>query len=92
VPTALHLGVSTGIGLAATWNVAAALPNFLIQEWQLDLFANQMRVLKSPLQIERGRLCVPQANGLGIEVDEAYITAHTTEHWRIDPSGIQRVG
>jgi L-alanine-DL-glutamate epimerase-like enolase superfamily enzyme len=92
VPAALHLGVSTGIGLAATWNVAAALPNFLIQELQLDLFANQMKVLKTPLTIECGHLCVPQSCGLGVEVDESYVEAHTTEHWLVDEAGIRRAG
>lgn len=90
IPVALHLGVSTGIGLAATWQLASALPNFLIQELQLSLFANQMHVLKTPLTVEGGRLRVPLAPGLGVEVDEEYVASHACEHWRIDRVGAHR--
>ena len=34
VPVALHTGVVTSIGMAASWQVAAALPNFVVQEFQ----------------------------------------------------------
>src|SRR5690606_4652277 len=32
IPVALHLGMSLAVANAATWHVAAAIPNFYIQE------------------------------------------------------------
>jgi galactonate dehydratase len=55
-----HLGISSSIGTAATWQVAASLPHFLIQEFQLDMFEEQQKLLEKPLQVERGKLIVPQ--------------------------------
>jgi L-alanine-DL-glutamate epimerase-like enolase superfamily enzyme len=84
--TALHLGVCTGIGVAATWQVAAALPGFLVQEHQLDLFETANRVLRTPLEEMGGKLIVPLAAGLGVEVDEDAVRDLTTEHWTIRSS------
>ena len=54
VPTALHTGVCTAIGMAATWQVAAALPGVTPQEHQQDLFEAVGVVLKSPLVMRGG--------------------------------------
>jgi L-alanine-DL-glutamate epimerase-like enolase superfamily enzyme len=84
--TALHLGVCTGIGVAATWQVAAALPGFLVQEHQLDLFETANRVLRIPLEEEGGQLIVPLRPGLGVEVNEDAVRELTTEQWTIRSS------
>jgi L-alanine-DL-glutamate epimerase-like enolase superfamily enzyme len=86
-PAALHVGVSTAIGVAATWQLAAALPNFAIQEHQPDMFPAANRVLQTPLCEEGGMLRVPEGVGLGVSVDEDFIRDHATEHWTVDHRG-----
>lgn len=53
--------------LAASCQIAAAIPNFLIQEQGTRSHAN---MLKTPFEVEKGYLPVPTAPGLGIEIDE----------------------
>jgi L-alanine-DL-glutamate epimerase-like enolase superfamily enzyme len=87
VPTTLHTGVCTGVGMAATWQLMAALPDELLQEHQDDLFATACEVLTAPLERKGGRLCVPARPGIGVEVDEAAVTRASIEHWRVDANG-----
>lgn len=87
VPTTLHTGVCTGIGMAATWQVAAALPGHLPQEHQSDLFEAVSALLKTPLTTHNGKLIVPQRPGIGVEVNEEAILSMTTEHWIVDSKG-----
>jgi L-alanine-DL-glutamate epimerase-like enolase superfamily enzyme len=70
LPVALHSGVMLGPGIAASLQVAAAIPNLLFQEFQpvmLDL-ANSM--LTHPIVCQAGVFHLPAGPGLGIEVDE----------------------
>lgn len=53
--------------LAASCQVACAIPNFLIQEQGTKTHEN---MLKTPFKAEKGFLPVPTAPGLGIEFDE----------------------
>jgi galactonate dehydratase len=53
--------------LAASCQIAAAIPNFLIQEQGTKSHDN---MLKTPFKAENGFLPVPTAPGLGIEFDE----------------------
>lgn len=53
--------------LAASCQIAAAIPNFLIQEQGTRSHDN---MLKTPFKAEQGYLPVPTAPGLGIEFDE----------------------
>jgi len=92
VPTAFHIGVCTGIGMAATWHVAAAVPAVFPQEHQLDLFETANRFLRTKLVADGGLLEVPQQPGIGVEVDEDAIKAMATEHWTVDGSGHRLVG
>jgi L-alanine-DL-glutamate epimerase-like enolase superfamily enzyme len=87
VPTTLHTGVCTGVGMAATWQVAAALPGSLVQEHQHDLFDTANSVLQTPLMELRGKLQVPARPGIGVEVDEAAIARLALEHWTVDAQG-----
>ena len=87
VPTSLHTGVCTGVGMAATWQVAAALPGVLPQEHQHDLFAAANGLLEAPLEMEQGHLIVPERPGIGVVVNEAAVTAVTREHWIVDDKG-----
>jgi L-alanine-DL-glutamate epimerase-like enolase superfamily enzyme len=87
VPTALHIGVCTGVGMATTWQAAAALPGAFPQEHQHDLFETANRFLKTKLVEERGELHVPQTPGIGVEVGEEMVAENSTEHWRVDAAG-----
>jgi D-galactarolactone cycloisomerase len=87
VPTALHVGVCTGIGVAATWQVAAALPEFAIQEHQPRMLPAANRVLRNPLAEKAGMLLTPAGPGLGIDVDEDSIRANAVEHWVVTRDG-----
>ncbi len=87
VPTTLHTGVCTAIGMAATWQVAAALPGEIPQEHQHDLFEAVNALLQTPLALRSGRLLVPERPGIGVEVNEAAVVAAATEHWIVDGSG-----
>ncbi len=83
-----HVGVCTSIGTAAAWHFSASLSNFLIQEWQAQLFDSTNALLRKPLSVEGGYLVVPSDPGLGIEVDEAAVRRHAADHWEITASGI----
>jgi L-alanine-DL-glutamate epimerase-like enolase superfamily enzyme len=91
VPTTLHTGVCTGVGMAATWQLAAALPGSLPQEHQHDLFEVVSHVLKAPLTQEKGQLVVPTAPGIGVEVNEAAIESVSSAHWVVDDKGHRTV-
>jgi len=90
-PTALHVGVCTAIAVAATWQLAAALPSFKIQEHQFDLFETANLSLRTPLRERAGRLEVPTGPGLGIEVNESTVAEHSTEHWLVTAEGANRL-
>ena len=70
LPVALHVGAVTAIGQAATWQTAAALPNFYMQEFQPLMFAATNPWLTEPLNHEQGHLILPDGPGLGITMDE----------------------
>ena len=83
IPVAPHIGVCTGVGMAATWQFAASLPNFLIQEYQLDLMDGVNQILKTPLEAQDGTLIVPRLSGLGVEVNETVVLERSSEHWSV---------
>ena len=67
------------IAAAANIQLAAAIPNFLILESikTMDGFCGE--VLKTPLRWEKGDIVVPDAPGLGVELNEKVARAHP---WR----------
>lgn len=69
LPYAPHTGVSSAVTLAATIQMAAAAPNFLIYE-EMVIDNPMLRILKEPLpSVRNGYISVPSGPGLGIEVD-----------------------
>jgi D-galactarolactone cycloisomerase len=87
VPISLHTGVCTGVGMAATWQVAAALPGALPQEHQFDLFEAVSQVLQIPLELENGKLIVPTRPGIGVDVNEPAVASLSSAHWVVDEKG-----
>tara|TARA_A100001037_G_scaffold224764_1_gene202689 strand:+ start:177 stop:395 length:219 start_codon:yes stop_codon:yes gene_type:complete len=65
--------------MAATWQVAAAIPNFLIQEYQLQLLERANTILSTPLEVHGGKLIVPDRPGIGVDVDKSALATVTDE-------------
>tara|TARA_Y100000817_G_scaffold133652_1_gene104623 strand:- start:1451 stop:2635 length:1185 start_codon:yes stop_codon:yes gene_type:complete len=62
---------STTIGLAATLQVSAAIPNFLITEYFINLEEMGREIATNPFNVEDGYIQIPSAPGLGTALDEA---------------------
>lgn len=69
VAVAPHNYNSTVLGLSATVHAAATMPNFLIAEYFIP-FAEIGRQVSNQLEPENGYISLPDAPGLGIEIDE----------------------
>jgi galactonate dehydratase len=66
------------ISLAAGVQLAASIPNFLIQE-QVSLGDGY---LKQPFTVNKGYLNLPNGPGLGIELDENALEKQIGHDWR----------
>ena len=66
---------STVLAQAATVHVAATMPNFLIAECFVA-FLEQGREIARQLEIKDGYIALPEAPGLGVEIDEAALAKH----------------
>jgi len=75
-----HVGVCLGIGMAATWHLAAAIGNFQIQEHEPVIMEASNAFLDPPLREDRGALVVPAAPGLGVAVNRQALAPHVAEH------------
>lgn len=90
-PVAFHVGVGTGIGQAATWQLAAATENFLVQEHQLRIFEAMQDMFEDPLEEREGHLQVPDRPGLGIQVHENFVRKHSRAAWKITREGSRAI-
>ena len=61
---------STTIGLAATIQVAACIPNFLITEYFVNFSETGVEISVNPFRVEDGYIKIPDSPGLGLELDE----------------------
>ncbi len=70
VPVAPH-AVTSPVGMMATAQVCAAIPNFLVQEWHwidsLDLWRNWV---KEGEIIQKGFITLPERAGIGVEMND----------------------
>ena len=64
---------STTVGLAATLQIAAAIPNFLITEYFVNFEARGRDIARPGFVVQDGYITVPSTPGLGIELDEAVL-------------------
>ena len=67
---------STTLGLAATLQVSAAIPNFLITEYFVNLEDFGRDIAKTPFAVENGYIQVPDAPGIGMDLDEDRLAAY----------------
>lgn len=67
---------STAVGLAATLQLCAAIPNFLITEYFVNFTARGDEISQNPIRVENGYIRLPTAPGLGIDLDEAALAKY----------------
>lgn len=70
---------STTVGLAATLQVAAGIPNFLITEYFVNFEPLGQELAATPLQVEGGYIQLPTAPGLGIDLREETLRRYAYE-------------
>jgi L-alanine-DL-glutamate epimerase-like enolase superfamily enzyme len=61
---------------AANIQLAACSPNFLILEGIEDWSGFHAEILKPPIRFEKGHVLIPDAPGLGVELNEEVAAAH----------------
>ena len=71
VVVAPHGNNSTTVGLAASLQAAAVMPNFLIMEYPVAWESTANVIARNPLRVEQGAIALPTTPGLGLELDEA---------------------
>ncbi|RPJ05625.1 MAG: mandelate racemase/muconate lactonizing enzyme family protein, partial [Deltaproteobacteria bacterium] len=62
---------STAVGLAATLQVSAVIPNFVMTEYFINFQELGDAISVNPFRIEKGSIRLPSSPGLGIEINEA---------------------
>ena len=67
---------STTIGLAATLQAAATMPNFLITEYFVNFEARAQEVATVPFQVDHGYIALPTTPGLGIELRQEVLARY----------------
>jgi len=67
---------TTGVGLAATMHLAAATPAFEWLEYDVTDFPLFESLLVDPPTVEDGRVALPEAPGLGVDLDAPAVEEH----------------
>lgn len=67
---------STTVGLAATLQVSACIPNFLITEYFVNLEPFGQTIAPQPFEVVDSYITLPEAPGLGIDLDEEALAQH----------------
>ncbi len=67
---------STTVGLAATLQVSACIPNFLITEYFVNLEPFGQTIALQPFEVVDSYITLPEAPGLGIDLDEETLAQH----------------
>ena len=79
---AYHIAVSphnynsTTVGLAATLQASAVMPNFLITEYFVNFTQLGDEIAREPIRVENGTIPLPECPGLGIDLDEEALARH----------------
>jgi L-alanine-DL-glutamate epimerase-like enolase superfamily enzyme len=67
---------SSGVGLAATLHLMAAVPHTQLLEYDTSLTSIYEEMFIEPLSCKDGRICVPTAPGLGVALTEDIIAKY----------------
>ncbi len=81
VAVAPHNYNSTTVGLAATVQLSAAIPNFLITEYFVNFEEMGRAIARPPLVAEGGYVALPTTPGLGMDLDEEALAHHAYAHF-----------
>jgi galactonate dehydratase len=76
---------STTVGLAATLQAAATMPNFLITEYFVNFEAVGREIANTAFEVHDSFISLPSTPGLGIELDEAALTRRPPGERRLRP-------
>ena len=82
VLVAPHNYNSTTVGLAATLQLCACIPNFLITEYFVNFEGVGNEIALPPFVVDGGYVPLPTAPGLGLELDEAALLARPYQEFR----------
>jgi L-alanine-DL-glutamate epimerase-like enolase superfamily enzyme len=80
---AFHTSTFLGVGLAATFHLAAAVPNFRVQEHQPVSMAITNRFIDPVLEVDEGEIVVPMGDGFGVTVDEERLASAVAYQWTV---------
>jgi galactonate dehydratase len=72
---------STTMGLAASLNLTAHIPNFLILEYFVNFQAVTDQVAVKPFQVVDGYVKIPEGPGLGLEIKEEELAKFPYKHF-----------
>ena len=75
VAVAPHNYNSTTVGLAASLQCAALMPNFLILEYFVNFEETGREIAETPFEVRDGAIALPERPGLGIELQEKALLA-----------------
>ena len=78
VPCVFHCAHDLGLKTAAMLHVVASAPNFPLAN-DCTYYGLTDDIISPLFQIEAGRLKVPEAPGLGVQVDEAKVKKYSIE-------------
>lgn len=67
---------TTDINAAAALHVLCSIPNALILEYCVERNPMRLSLIRNPIRFDAGDALLPQAPGLGVEVDEAIISKY----------------
>jgi len=81
VVMAPHNYNSTTVGLAATVQAAAVMPNFLITEYFVNFTEVGDAISVEPLRVENGYIKLTDKPGLGIDLDEDALEHYAYKHF-----------
>ena len=74
----------TPISTAACVQIDACIPNFVLQEYTGEDRPPKSDMVKQPLRLERGYLIVPDAPGIGVEINDDFFASHSYTPRTID--------
>jgi L-alanine-DL-glutamate epimerase-like enolase superfamily enzyme len=76
IPLTMHTGMASAVLIAASLQVAAAIPHCWYQEYQPTVTEVANRFLRKALVCEEGYFELPIGPGLGIDLDETALRAY----------------
>ena len=80
IPFAPHIGGGGILSIAASIQLAAVIPNFLIMEHGHEALAHKCRIARSAPQPVEGAFILDDKPGLGVDIDEDTLAAFSIGH------------